>query len=403
MKKRERHSIKQSRNPVIQASAKYLKSNFANFNQIKANQSYQLEFNYENERQFLQIFRYQDGLGLDWFIVAIIPESDFMEHIYEITRQTIFLCILAFILVIIISIFTCNWVTKPILELNNVAKDIAQGNLDQSVKVSQPYELAQLTVSFNKMAYQLKELFDNLEEKVPQRTAELLIAKEKAEVANQVKSAFIANMSHELRSPLNVILGFSQLMIRNKNLPQEQLKNAGIIYHSGEYLLTLINNVLDFAKIEAGKTTLNQKDFHLYQLLDDLEDMLSLRAENAGLELIFDRATDLTRYIYGDGVKLRQVLLNLLVNAIKFTKVGRVFLRVNSIFHEQTENYTLDFNINDTGIGIAPTQLSQLFRLLLITEITETHPDLTQVLNKLVQAYQFESIINLIEPLINNH
>ena len=131
--------------------------------------------------------------------------------------------------------------------------------------------------------------------------------------------------------------------------------------------------------------------------------MLSLRAENAGLELIFDRATDLTRYIYGDGVKLRQVLLNLLVNAIKFTKVGRVFLRVNSIFHEQTENYTLDFNINDTGIGIAPTQLSQLFRLLLITEITETHPDLTQVLNKLVQAYQFESIINLIEPLINNH
>jgi signal transduction histidine kinase len=273
LKKRERHSIKQSRNPVIQASAKYLKSNFANFNQIKANQSYQLEFNYENERQFLQIFRYQDGLGLDWFIVAIIPESDFMEHIYEITRQTIFLSILAFILVIIIGIFTCNWVTKTILELNNVAKDIAQGNLDQSVKVSQPYELAQLTVSFNKMAYQLKELFDNLEEKVPQRTAELLIAKQKAEVANQVKSAFIANMSQELRSPLNVILGFSQLMIRNKNLPQEQLKNAGIIYHSGEYLLTLINNVLDFAKIEAGKTTLNQKDFHLYQLLDDLEDV----------------------------------------------------------------------------------------------------------------------------------
>ncbi|MGL6284836.1 MAG: ATP-binding protein, partial [Microcoleaceae cyanobacterium] len=258
-------------------------------------------------------------------------------------------------------------ITRPILAISKASKDLALGewqNSDQEndlIKTKNIAEISTLADSFNSMSHQLQTSFETLEHRVEERTAELVIAKEKAEVANQAKSAFIANMSHELRSPLNAILGFSQLMLRNKNLPQEQSENAGIIHRSGEYLLTLINNVLDFAKIEAGKTTLNEKDFDLYQLLDDLEDMLHLRATNAGLELIFDRADDLPRYIHSDGVKLRQILLNLLGNAIKFTETGGVVLRVNSIFNDQTENYTLDFNINDTGVGIAPAELSGLF------------------------------------------
>lgn len=133
-------------------------------------------------------------------------------------------------------------------------------------------------------------------------------------------------MSHELRSPLNAVIGFSQLMMRTTNLPIEQYENASVIYRSGDYLLTLINNILDLSKIEAGKITLNVHDFDLYHLLDDIDDMLHLKATNAGLDLIFERAHDVPRYICTDELKLRQVLINLLGNAIKFTNEGTIFL-----------------------------------------------------------------------------
>ncbi len=227
----------------------------------------------------------------------------------------------------------------------------------------------------NQAQLHLQKSNTELEQRVLERTRDLqeseAEARElavKAEGANQAKSTFIANMSHELRTPLNAILGFSQLMLRKKDFPPEQYENMGIIYRNGEYLLTLINNLLDLSKIEAGATTLNQKEFDLHQLLDDLEDLFHLQIEKAGLELVVDREPHLPRYIYIDGIKLRQVLINLLNNAIKFTPQGSVNLRVRFKLNEDNQSYTLNFRVVDTGVGISPTELSKLFKAFTQTE-----------------------------------
>jgi PAS domain S-box-containing protein len=217
----------------------------------------------------------------------------------------------------------------------------------------------------------LKEYSENLELQVKQRTIELETAKEKAEVANQAKSTFLANMSHELRSPLNAVLGFSQLMMRSQTLSVEQKENISIINRSGEYLLTLINNVLDLSKIEAGKIALNPQNFDLYRLLNEIEDLFSLRYENKQLQLIFDCDFNVPQYIKTDAVKLRQVLINLLNNALKFTSEGGVSVRVilsSVTCHQKPVKPTktndwkqIHFEIEDTGAGIAEHEIDRLF------------------------------------------
>ncbi len=189
-------------------------------------------------------------------------------------------------------------------------------------------------------------------------------AMQAAEVANQAKSQFLSNMSHELRTPLNVILGFTQLLARSSSLTPKQQGYLDTIIRSGEHLLKLINDVLEISKIEAGRITLHEDSFDLHALLDWLQEMLRLKAESKGLQLIFDLAPDLPRYIRADESKLSQILMNLLSNAIKFTQIGSVILRAYP-----SHPLTLHFEIEDSGPGIASTELDNLFEPFVQTEI----------------------------------
>ncbi|WP_375494333.1 response regulator [uncultured Nostoc sp.] len=208
-------------------------------------------------------------------------------------------------------------------------------------------------------------------------------AAEQAAIASRAKSQFLAKMSHELRTPLNAILGFTQLMNRNEKIPSEFQEDLGIISRSGKHLLTLINDVLEMSKIEAGQLQLTESCFDLHHLIHSIRDMVALKALEKGIDLIVEQHKSVPRYVYGDESKLLQILLNLLSNAIKFTTTGSVTLRlealttrvgsVNSLDSISTHNsqpiITLHLEVEDTGCGIAQSDIETVFKPFTQTEL----------------------------------
>ncbi|NEQ54689.1 MAG: hypothetical protein F6K11_31940, partial [Leptolyngbya sp. SIO3F4] len=208
-------------------------------------------------------------------------------------------------------------------------------------------------------------------------TNQLRTAKVAAEAANQSKSTFIARMSHELRTPLNAILGFSQLLENTQSLSSRQREQLTIINRSGEHLLALINDILEISKLEAGKTTVNLSITDFSALLHDIQAMFGLKAEAKGLQLIFHYSSEIPQYLEIDAGKLKQVLINLLDNAIKFTESGQVSLsarcEVLTTEHPKDKSsrdaYTLYFEVEDSGFGIAETDFDVIFAPFEQTEV----------------------------------
>ncbi|HEX8980887.1 MAG TPA: ATP-binding protein [Parasulfuritortus sp.] len=271
-------------------------------------------------------------------------------------------------------------VIRPMRRLSLAAKALAKRRFDAPLPRSGGDEVGDLIESFSAMRHDLgvyhEELLDeinerqnaelalqehrqHLEELVAERTAELVSAKDAALAANRAKSLFLANMSHELRTPLNAILGFSAMMRHDAQLTDGQRENLDIINRSGEHLLTLINDVLEMAKIEAGRLHLEIAPFDLGNMVRDVIEMMQLRAKEKGLRLLLDQSSEFPRYIKGDEARLRQILINLVGNAVKFTEQGGVTIRLG--VRENARHHLL-IEVEDSGPGISPEDQKRLFQ-----------------------------------------
>jgi len=328
--------------------------------------------------------------------IYVTPKFTEYELQVQLLKTILSMAILGIVIIIFVVLMLRFIVITPLNSLALATRKIAQGHYDIQLNTNKNDEIGYLSHDFNTMRDQIKlrenqrdyafkelnqskedllSLNEGLEQHVLDRTqaleksnqhlqqlsSESKSSKNAAEAANRAKSTFLANMSHELRTPMNAVLGFSRLMLDDAQVTKSQKENLDIINRSGNHLLNLINDILDMAKIESGRIELEIAPFDLGLLIRDLMDMMQERAEKKGLELTLDQSSSFPRFINGDSTKIRQILVNLVSNAIKNTDEGYVSLRLTTESNIHSAYLSLNLEVEDTGRGISAEELPLIF------------------------------------------
>ena len=306
--------------------------------------------------------------GIDWLIITAIPDNQFTAEINENIRTAILLSLLALLLSIIIYKKITDVILKPINNLIDIAENFSKGKLHQRAKIYKNDEIGKLSRVFNIMAEELDKHINHLEEKVKERTSEiekanieLKYAKIEADKANDAKSEFLANMSHEIRTPLNAVIGISELL-SNTIEDEKQQNYMKTINNAGNSLLLIINDILDLSKIESGKMELNFKPIKLHAIFKEIETIFMQEVHRKEIEFFVEIPNHIPEMILFDEVRIRQILLNLIGNAVKFTENGYVKLSIQATPSFKHNHVDLHLSIEDTGIGIPENEKERIFQ-----------------------------------------
>ncbi len=314
-------------------------------------------------------------LNDELYLFAVLPEKTLIADAQQLSVEFFIISLISLAICIgLMYIILNKEVVQPIQRLANATQAVKAGQLHVRLKHPQDDEIGVLYWQFNRMmermqqaVHEVESMNMQLEEKVKERTASLertnqalTIARQQADTANHAKSEFIANISHELRTPMNGILGMTDMILGHQITPDLR-QQMNVIHDSGQTLLVLINELLDVSDLETGRMTLNTRPFDLQQMLHEAIALLHSIAKEKGLQVITHFDEDMPSYVLGDNQRLRQIVLNLLMNAVKFTEQGHIELYLNKLPHSTPDNIEIKITITDTGIGISEEKQEYLF------------------------------------------